>query len=228
MEFRRFEPSIFQFLEQLADNNNRAWFEENRWRYEEEVREPCLAFIRAFRPRLERISPFFEASDRRSGGSLIRIYRDVRFARDKRPYKTNVGIQFRHQWGRDIHSPGFYVHIEPGDCFLAVGVWRPDRDSLGQIRQALMENPRRWRRVVNASLFRRHFQLAGHRLKRPPRGVPPDHPLVEDLKRTDFLGLQTLEEQDVLDPSYLDHVTAAFTAARSFMRLLCDAVRMPF
>ena len=131
MPIRGFQPTIFQFLEELADNNNRPWFQENKRRYEREVLEPCLAFIRAFGPRLKKISRFFVASDRRIGGSLMRVYRDTRFAKDKTPYKTNVGIQFRHEFGRDVHAPGFYVHIAPDECFLAVGVWRPDRRVAG-------------------------------------------------------------------------------------------------
>ena len=120
MDFQKFEPTLFQFLEELTDNNNRPWFQKNKLRYEREVLEPCLAFIRAFGLRLKRISKFFVASDQRSGGSLMRVYRDMRFSKDGAPYKTNVGIQFRHEFGRDVHAPGFYVHIAPGECFLAV------------------------------------------------------------------------------------------------------------
>jgi len=148
VEFPGFQPTIFRFLEELADNNNRPWFQENKGRYERDVREPCLAFIRAFRPRLKKISPFFVASDRRVGGSLMRVYRDTRFTKDKTPYKTNAGIQFRHEFGRDIHAPGFYVHIAPDECFLAMGLWRPDRPSLEQIRAAIDDQPDRWRRRV--------------------------------------------------------------------------------
>ena len=140
-----FQPTLFEFLEELADNNNRPWFQENKGRYEREVLEPALAFIRAFQPRLQRISPYFVASDRRIGGSLMRVYRDTRFVKDGEPYKTNVGIQFRHELGRDIHAPGFYVHIAPGECFLAVGLWRPEPEPFGQIRQAIAEWPDRWR-----------------------------------------------------------------------------------
>ena len=228
MEFRGFEPAIFQFLEELADNNNRPWFQENRGRYEQEVREPCRAFIRAFGPRLKRISKSFVASDRRAGGSLMRVYRDTRFSKDKTPYKTNVGIQFRHQLGRDIHAPGFYVHIAPDECFLAVGMWRPDRDSLAQVRQAIVDAPDRWRRASSDRRFRACFELVGDSLKRPPRGFPADHPLVEDLKRTDFIGLGELSEQDVLDQSFPDHVATSFTASRPLMRFLCRALKIPF
>ncbi len=228
MEFRAFEPTIFQFLEELADNNNRPWFQENKGRYEREVLEPCLAFIRAFAPRLAKISEFFVASDRRVGGSLLRVYRDTRFAKDRSPYKTNAGIQFRHGFGRDIHAPGFYVHIEPRECFLALGLWRPDPDSLDRVRQAIVQRPDRWQQARDDRKFRRRFTLEGDRLKRPPRGFPADHPHVEDLKRTDFIGLEDLTEQDVLKEKFLDHVAASFAAARPFMRFLCDALKVPF
>ncbi len=228
MEFRRFQPAIFQFLEELADNNNRPWFQENKGRYEREVLEPCLAFIRAFGPRLKRISPYFVASDRRIGGSLMRVYRDTRFSKDKTPYKTNVGIQFRHEFGRDVHAPGFYVHVAPDECFLALGVWRPDRNSLRRIRQAIVDEGGRWRRATRDKKFRRHFELAGDGLKRPPRGFPADHPLIEDLKRTDFIGLCQLGEHNVLDGAFPDGVAARFGAGRPLMRFLCGALEVPF
>jgi len=228
MEFRGFEPSIFQFLEELTDNNNRPWFQANKWRYERDVLEPSLAFIRAFQPRLKKISPYFVASDQRIGGSLMRVYRDTRFARDKTPYKTNVGIQFRHEFGQDVHAPGFYVHIASGECFLALGVWRPDADSLASVRQAIEEHPDRWKRAKNDGKFRARFQLDGDSLKTPPRGFAPEHPLIEDLKRTDFIGLEALTEQDILKPKFIDVVAASFAASRAFMRFLCDALRVPF
>ena len=226
--FQSFQPAMFEFLEQLADNNNRPWFQENKPRYECEVLEPALAFIRAFQPRLERISPYFVAGDRRVGGSLMRIYRDTRFVKDGAPYKTNVGIQFRHEQGRDIHAPGFYVHIAPGDCFLAVGLWRPEAEPLARIRQAIVESPDRWRRARDERKFQQRFSLEGGSLKRPPRGFPADHAWIEDLKRTDFIGVEELDERDVLDKEYLDYVAASFTAARPFMRFLCDALKVPF
>ncbi len=228
MEFRRFEPALLEFLEDLADHNNRPWFQENRWRYERDVFEPCQAFIRAFRPRLRKISPYFVASDRRVGGSLMRVYRDTRFARGQSPYKTNVGIQFRHELGRDVHAPGFYVHIAPDECFLAIGVWRPDPDALARIRQAIVDRADRWRRSRDDKKFRKHFTLEGDSLKRPPRDFPADHPFVEDLKRTDFIGLEELTERDVLDKTFSDRVADSFAAARPFVRFLCDALELPF
>ncbi len=221
-------PSFFEFLEQLAANNNRPWFAVHKTRYEELVLEPALDFIRAFQPKLKRISPFFVASDRRMGGSLMRIYRDTRFVRDGKPYKTNVGIQFRHEQGRDIHAPGYYVHIAPGECFLALGLWRPEPEALGLIRQAIVESPEKWRRARDDRKFRARWTLDGGSLKRPPRGFAADHPMIEDLKRTDFIAVEQLEERDVLAKKFIDHVAESFAAGRPFMRYLCKALKVAF
>jgi uncharacterized protein (TIGR02453 family) len=228
MLFQSFQPSLFEFLEQLAANNNRGWFLANKTRYEEQVLGPALAFIGAFRARLKRISPFFVASDRKVGGSLIRIYRDTRFARDAAPYKTNVGIQFRHEQGRDIHAPGYYVHIAPSECLLALGLWRPEADPLNRVRQAIVDSPDKWRRARDARKFRARWALDGGSLKRPPRGFAADHPFVEDLKRTDFIAVEELEERDVLGKKFLDHVAESFAAGRPFMRFLCEALKVPY
>lgn len=228
IEFDRFQPSLFEFLEQLRDHNRRPWFQANKSRYERDVLEPAMAFIRAFAPRLKRISPHFVASDRRVGGSLMRVYRDTRFAKDGEPYKTNVGIQFRHEQGRDVHAPGLYVHIAPDECFLAAGLWRPEPEPLALVRQAIVESPDRWRRARDDRAFRRHFTLEGDSLKRPPRGFPADHPCVEDLKRTDFIAVAELDEHDVLARNFLDAVAAAFAACRPLMRFLCRALKVPF
>ena len=224
----QFQITLFQFLEELGVNNNRPWFQENKARYERDVLEPSLAFIRAFGPRLAKISSFFTAEDRRTGGSLMRVYRDTRFSKNKTPYKTNVGIQFRHEMGRDVHAPGFYVHIAPEECFLGVGAWRPDAKSLRAIREAIVDRPDVWRRAVRGKRFRETFELAGERLKRPPRDFPADHPLVEDLKRKDFIAIREVTVDEVLDPGFLDEVAKTFTAGKPFMRFLCEAVGVGF
>ena len=228
MEFQTFDPSLYRFLKQLAQNNNRAWFRENKTRYEREVLEPSLSFIRAFRPHLKKISEYFTAVDRRSGGSLMRVYRDTRFHGAGEPYKTNVGIQFRHELGRDIHAPGFYVHLEPGTCFLAAGLWRPESAILRKVREAIVENPTRWRRVSNDKKFRASFVLDGNSLKKCPLGFSIDHPCIEDLRRTDFIAVADLDDSATLHKAFIGNVAQAFTAAKPFMRFLCDAMNIPF
>jgi uncharacterized protein (TIGR02453 family) len=130
--------------------------------------------------------------------------------------------------GKDVHAPGYYVHIEPGACFLGVGIWHPDNESLARIREAIAEGPARWKRGRDHKAFGNHFQLAGDSLTRPPRGFAAEHPMVEDLKRKDFIGVCQLEEKDVLAPKFLQDTAGKFAAARPFMQFLCDALKVPF
>ena len=226
--FAGFKPSLFGFLKTLTANNNRDWFQKNKARYEADLLAPCLEFIRAFQPNLKRISPYFVANDRRVGGSLMRIYRDTRFAKDKTPYKTNVGIHFRHEMGKDVHCPGLYVHLAPGECFLGAGIWHPDSDALKKIRQGIDDEPAKWKRARDQKKFRSRFDLVGDSLKTAPRDFPKDHPLIDDLKRKDFIGVQNISEADVLDKDFVNATAESFAASRVFVRFLCDALRIPF
>ena len=223
-----FNEELFRFLRELAANNNRAWFVENRPRYLAAVADPAARFIEAMASHLISVSPHFRADPRRQGGSMMRIYRDTRFAKDKTPYKLNLGIQFRHEAGRDVHAPGFYVHIEPGACFLAAGIWRPASPALLQIREFISDNPAAWRRALNDEHFAARYQLSGESLKRPPRGFQADHPQIEDLKRKDFIAIHPIADEDVLGPGFADRATEAFMGARPLARLLCAALDVPF
>ena len=143
-------PELFAFLRELGAHNDRAWFAANRARYDDHVRDPLLCFIADFGPRLAEISPQFVADPRPAGGSLFRIHRDTRFSRDKAPYKTNAGVQFRHAAGRDAHAPGFYLHLEAGEVFAAAGLWHPGPTELGKVRDAIVERSEEWGRLVAA------------------------------------------------------------------------------
>ncbi|MFW2439636.1 MAG: DUF2461 domain-containing protein, partial [Arenicellales bacterium] len=181
MANRNFTTNSLSFLHKLASNNNRDWFNENKAAYEETVRTPALQFITDMANELAKISPHFLAQPKKTGGSLMRVYRDVRFGKDKRPYKTNIGIQFRHEQGKDVHAPGFYVHIEPNDCFVGVGIWRPDTRTLGKIRDVIAEHPVKWKTASGGKTFNKNFELSGESLKQAPRGYDKNHPLIEDL-----------------------------------------------
>lgn len=214
---------LFGFLAELKSNNDRSWFEAHRSRYEEAVREPLRAFIRDFDPLLEEISPHVVADDRKSGGSLFRIHRDTRFSKDKSPYKTWAAVQFRHEAGKDVHAPGFYLHLEPGNVLAGAGCWHPDGDALGKIRDAIVEAPDDWFAARDA-LVEAGFHFEGDSLKRPPRGYPVDHPAVEDLKRKDFIAVQHLSETAALRPDFL-HVFARMCGeAEPLMRFLTSAL----
>lgn len=226
--FPGFPLELLHFLDELSKHNNREWFQANRPRYEQALLEPALAFIAAMAEPLEKISPHFCAVPKRSGGSLMRIYRDVRFGKDKRPYKTNVGIQFRHGAGRDVHAPGFYFHIATDETFLGVGIWRPDSNALGKIRQTIDNNPTGWKSICQNRAFHGRFERKGESLKRPPRGYPADHPLLDDLRRKDHIAICPLEHDILLSPSIVQETTRTYRAGRSYMQFLCDALGVEF
>ncbi len=215
---------LFVFLRELKENNNRVWFQANKDRYERYFKDPLLAFIAAIGERLPSISPYYVAIPRVTGGSLFRIYRDVRFSRDKRPYKTWAGMHFRHERARDVHSPGFYLHLEPGNCFISCGIWKPDRETLLRVRQVIADHPPRWIEAISDPDFVAAYQLAGDSLKRPPRGFDPEHPLIEDLKRVDFLASHPITEERALSPDFLDFYADMCQKAVPFMRFLTEAV----
>ena len=225
--FEGFPTSLTGFLAELAANNDRAWFAENKPRYEAEVLTPALAFITAMAEPLTEMAPEFLAVPKRSGGSLMRVYRDVRFSKDKRPYKTNLGIQFRHRLAKDVHAPGYYFHLEPGRAFLAAGCWRPAGRALRAIREFLSDNPRGWARARDDALAG-GFELAGDSLVRPPRGFDADHPAIEDLKRKDFILLRELDPADLRSPDAVDRVAGDCRTATPFVSYLCAALDVPF
>ena len=224
----QFKPAFFDFLRELKANNERSWFEANKARYVAEVREPMLDFIAAFAGPLAEISPHFVADPRANGGSLFRIYRDTRFSPDKRPYKTNAGAHFRHVAGKDAHCPGFYLHLEPDSCFAGCGIWHPDSDTLNKIRAAIVDDPAGWTRITQAQAFRDTFTLMGQSLKRPPRGYDAAHPLIEDLKRKDFIAGTTFSEADTLQPDFLQRFAQIARSGAAFVGLLSRAVGVAF
>ncbi|MGD9854913.1 MAG: DUF2461 domain-containing protein [Planctomycetaceae bacterium] len=228
MTFNGFPQETLSFLSDLAQHNDRAWFDASRKRYEAHFLAPSLAYIEAMQQPLAKLSPLFQAVPRKSGGSLMRIFRDVRFAKDKSPYKTNIGIHFRHAAGCDVHAPGFYVHIEPQQCFLGAGVWHPGGEALQAIRGAIDTRPSDWKKARDHKAFRLRFELAGDSLTRPPRGFDPDHPHIDDLRRKDFIGVARLDDVALTSPAFVKDSIAAFKAAAPFARFLCEAMGIPF
>jgi uncharacterized protein (TIGR02453 family) len=225
---RHFTRTFFTFFEELAANNNREWFKANKGRFQEQVQAPLLQFIADFREPLADISRHFIADPRPSGGSMFRIYRDIRFSKDKSPYKTHAAAQFRHEVGRDVHAPGFYIHLEPRMVFVGAGLWRPERAVLEQVRSAIVDHPKKWRNAVGHPDFAGRFTLGGDSLKRPPRGYDADHPLIEDLKRKDFVCTEGFSMTAACRAGFIDEVAASFAAASPLMRFLCQASELRF
>ena len=223
-----FTQNTFRFLDELAANNNKTWFAANKHNYEQLVREPALDFIEEMDPLLAKFAPAFRAEPRKMGGSLMRVYRDTRFSRDKTPYKTNIGIQFRHQLGKDIHAPGFYVHIASDECFFAVGCWHPEAAALGGIRDLIVEKPEQWLAARDDKKFKAQWDLSGDSLSRPPRGYAADHPMISDLKRKDFIALAALSADEVSGRGLAKLAGKRFAATVPFMQFLCAGVGAPF
>ena len=222
-----FSPEIFGFLVELGLNNEREWFNANKQRYEDAVREPALEFIRQMGPHLAKVSKHFTALDKKVGGSLMRVHRDVRFSKNKDPYKTNVGIQFRHEAGKDVHAPGFYLHIEPGEIFIGIGMWHPEASALKAVREAIVDSPAKWKRARDDAKFKKHFELRGESLKRPPRGFDAEHPYIEDLKRKDHIAVCEIGAKEITKPGFVKLVAERFAAAKPYVKFLGGALDLP-
>ena len=223
MTDREFGPELFSFLRELKDHNDREWFQANKHRYEDDLLEPALAFIEDFGLRLPEISPHLVADARRQGGSLFRIYRDTRFAKDKSPYKTMAGISFRHERSKEAYSPGLYLHLEPRHCFAGGGIWHADTTTANAIRQAIVKDPDGWSEAKDG------VEIAqGESLKRVPPAFDKDHPHAEDLKRKDFAVVERFTQKEVTTLGFLDRYDAACRSFSPFMRFLCRAVAIPY
>lgn len=226
-DFDGFPRTTLKFLKQLSANNNRDWFAENKVTYETDVLEPALAFIAAMEAPMKKISDCFNVIPKRMGGSLMRVYKDTRFAKDKTPFKTNIGIHFRHIAGKDVHAPGFYVHIDPKEIFVGMGIWRPDSKACTAIRQHLDENSEAWQKLLRRKAFREQLEFSGGSLKRPPRGFAQDHPLIADLKRKDFIVIRTLKAAQIHESDFDQQVARIFKDGFPLVEFLCNALELP-
>lgn len=223
-----FTRATFEFLNDLEANNNREWFNENKARYERSIKEPALDFIEDFAKPLAKISKHFVADPSLQGGSLFRIYRDTRFSKDKTPYKTNTGVHFRHFMAKDAHAPGFYLHIQPGENFMGVGLWRPETKVAYAIREHIDDNQAAWKKASRGKRFSDVYSLAGDSLTRPPKGFDPDHPFIEDLKRKDFIASTRLTQKTITSSDFMTTFEDNCKRAVPLMKFLCDAVGVPF
>lgn len=220
-----FSPALFSFLKDLKANNDREWFTTHKDRYEDLVKQPAMEFVQDFAPKLAGISKQFVADPKKS---MFRIYRDTRFAKDKSPYKTHVGIQFRHAVGKDAHAPGFYLHMEPKNVFVGVGTWHPDSRVARQIRDAIVDDPAGWKRARQGKKFKELFEFMGDSLKRPPRGYDPNHKFAVDLMRKDFIAGAQLSQKAVTSADLTPLLVTHFKAGAPFVKFLCGAVGVAF
>ena len=229
MAFDGFPKDFFAFLRELKAHNERPWFEANKQRFRDSVQAPMSEFIAAIAPPLAKISRNFTADPRPNGGSMFRIYRDVRFAKDKRPYKEHAACNFRHAAGKDVHAPGYYMHFAPGEVMFGGGMWMPPSDSLARIREAIAKNTAAWKKVKTDKTFVKHFEnIDGDALTRPPHGYDPAHPFIADIKRKSFFALEEGDVKLAQSSKLVDTVAECFKAATPLMKFLCKAQGVPF
>ncbi|WP_244623154.1 DUF2461 domain-containing protein [Shewanella salipaludis] len=222
-----FTQASFDFLHQLAQHNDRDWFKAHQTQYETQVRTPALAFIQEMQPHILALSPRLTAVPKKIGGSLMRPQRDSRFSKDKTPYKTNVGIQFRHFQGKDVHAPGLYLHIANDGCFLAAGIWHPESKALNAIRSCIDENPNAYRKAI-AELGRHGFEMSGDSLIRPPKGFDKSHPMLDELKRKDFIAVKNIDPATLLRADLVDYCSRQFRHCNGLMAYLCFALELDY
>jgi len=229
MAFDGLPKGLFTFLEELGRNNKRDWFLKNKPRFESDVVAPMVELMTAIQPRMRKEFPFIGVDPSKNGGSMMRIYRDVRFSKDKSPYNTHVAAQFRHVKGRDMHAPGFYLHLSPKESFLGTGIWQPDGPTLDKIRKSIAGKTRNWIAARDDSAYRKAgWEPAGESLKRPPAGYPPDHPCIEDLKRKDFAAFRKVDRAEATKADFADRMVDDFAASRPLMKFVCDALDLSF
>ena len=228
MATRYFTAELFQFLRELRQHNDREWFLANKDRYETAVRDPFLRLIADLGPRLKTVSPNFVADPSPVGGSMMRIYRDLRFSKDKTPYKTFVAAHFEHQNAVNGESPAFYLRFEPGGSTVGGGVWRPPPPVLREIRDAIVAKPDKWQKAVSGRSFRSGCGMVGESLKKAPPGYDPDHPLIEDIKRRDFATSTPLEDREISGTHFIDALVERFRTMTLFMSFLTEALGLRY
>jgi uncharacterized protein (TIGR02453 family) len=228
-KFEGFPKDFYAFFRDLKAHNNREWFEDNKQRFRDSVQAPMSSFIEAMAPELKKISKHFTADPRPNGGSMFRIYRDVRFSKDKRPYKEHAACHFRHVTAKDAHAPGFYMHFAPDEVFFGGGSWMPPSDSLAHIRQAIAAKPALWTKVKTDKAFAKAFgRVQGEALSRPPRGFASDHPQIEDIKKKSFFALRDADTRLTQHPKLVGEVANTFKSASPLMKFICNALAVPY
>ena len=220
-----FTADLYRFLTELEINNNRQWFNANKDRYINDVRDPMSRFIMAMQEPLKGITAHVVADPRPVGGSMFRIYRDTRFSKDKTPYKTHAAIHFRHKVGKDVHGPGLYFHMGPKDNGLGGGIWHPDSAALRKIRDRIAGHSGEWGRITQDQAFVEAFGgIGGDQLKRMPRDFDAEHPFADDLRRKDFFVMSGLTRKQITNRGLIDEAERIYRIMTPLMTFLAKAV----
>lgn len=202
------------FLKDLKNNNNKEWFQDNKSRYEdaksdfEEFIGVLIQNIAKFDPPIAELIP---------KKTIFRIYRDVRFSKDKSPYKLNLGAHLAANRSKVHDRAGYYIQIQPGNSFLAGGAYDPGNPWITQIRTEIDYNTKEFKKLINSASFKKYFgEISGEKLKTAPKGFPKDHPELELLKYKSYLVANNCDDKLVASKDFLKHATSVFKAMKPF------------
>lgn len=214
--------NVFPFLKQLKNHNNKDWFDANKEKYlvaKEEFEEFIDLVIIGIKKFDKKIDDSITAKK-----STFRIYKDVRFSKDKTPYKTNMGASM-NPGGKKSTTAGYYLHCEPGNCFVAGGVWMPEPATLNAIRQEIDYNPKPLQKIMGSASFKKYFKGFDDegKLKSAPKGFDKDHPLIDLLKNRHFIVSHNLSDKQMLDANAIKHISEIFKAMHPLMEYLRTA-----
>jgi len=210
-------PSVFTFLKQVKKNNNRNWFNANKDTYIEQ-NQAVIGFADALIARMNKHDKIETPSGKKA---VFRIYRDVRFSKDKAPYKTHFGMHMSR--ATKLLRGGYYFHIEPGKCFVGGGFWDPNPEDLKHIREQIAIDPKPLRNILKSKSFKKNFdKLNGDKLVNVPRGFEKDHPAADLLRYKQFLVSREIPDKVLLSPKGLEEVVSSFRAMRPFFDYMSD------
>ncbi|MGY4383696.1 uncharacterized protein (TIGR02453 family) [Pedobacter sp. UYP24] len=216
------QVETLSFIKDVAENNDREWFAAHKDRYEL-AKEDVLSLIEKLIPELAAIDPEFSI-DTPAKKCLMRIYRDVRFSKNKDPYKNNYGISFNVK-AKGVPNPDYYLHIQPGKSFFGVGFWMPEATVLKQVREEIDYNTSAFTAILESKDFAGHFQLSKEdTLKNAPKGYAIDHPQINLLKLKSFIAICPITDAELLSPKIVDKLKTAFKRIKPFVLFLRNAV----
>ena len=214
--FQGFPKEAFTFLKEIKTHNNKTWFEKHKEAYVENVVEPGQALVEALGPRLQKVAKTVQYDSSASGhGSVKRIYRDVRFSKDKSPYKTNFGASFSRATAR--LRGGYYLHIQPGHSFVGGGFWNPNSADLLRIRKEFEMDSSHIRKIIQDKNFKKYFgDLMGDEVSTAPKGFDKNDPNIDLIRKKQFLVKHDLDDKIIGSSEMFNQVTGSYAAMRPF------------
>ena len=217
------QPQILKFLKSLHKNNNKVWMDAHRSEYEN-AKNAFNEFVENIKNEIARFDN--SIATLKISECTFRINRDIRFSKDKRPYKNNMGAYF-NKWGKNQKGAGYYVHIEPGNCFAASGIWMPEKNELNKLRQEIDYNFNDWKKIINAKSFQKQFENGldnSDTLIRAPKGYEEDNEAIQFLKHKSFIVKRNFTDNEVTDQNFVSQLSKCFSASKPMIDFINLAV----